>query len=583
MRNLLILAKWLAGRVDVDVVEYTGSTACIGLVKGRRVIRIPSHWSYTNDPEASELLEGVIDHEALGHGRFTDLEGRAKAEDAGLIKFNSLSANIQNILEDVYIENRAIDTYPGVKANLARTVEILVGRGFFGTPAGFATAQAPRLMTAGLLNILRHKLVPGQEEALRVNAEALEVLLPIAMGQLWTDVLAIAMEVKNSKETADNINLTVRIMALLESASKEDPQKGEPEDEAKDDDTQDPQDQEATSPEPAGQGEGEGPTDPVEGGADGQPSDEPANGKPGKSNAKDAKFSEKEVQAAKDIIDAQDDDMPETEMGEAISALIEQVAKSGDFGEMAESTTKSTVTDAALRVCTQVKSISDDLQDALLAETRCEKSTKFVGKSLNNRVLSRVRLGNSRVFRQKTEGVGIATAVSVLVDVSGSMNAQLGDGIRRFDGAIGLIYGLGDILDEFDLPFEINAYSDKFTTTKAFGDEWTQIRKSKETPRVTGGTYTGIALQKALGNLVVRQEDRKLMIVITDGDTSDLDVLMSCYAEAREMGIEIASVMIGPLIPSIDALASRFGFKAVAIDTSAGLGRFTVDRVLESI
>jgi len=205
MRNLLILAKWLAGRAAVDVVEYAGSTACIGLVNGRRVIKIPSHWSYSADPEAAELLEGVIDHEALGHGRFTDLEGRKKAEDEGLIKFNALSAGIQNILEDIYIENRAIDTYPGVKANLARTVEILVKRDFFGSPQLFLKAQGAQLLTGGLLNVLRSRLVPGQEDALRENVEALEVILPTMLGQLWDDVLAVAMEVQHSTSTADNI------------------------------------------------------------------------------------------------------------------------------------------------------------------------------------------------------------------------------------------------------------------------------------------------------------------------------------------------------------------------------------------
>ena len=92
MRNLVILAKWLAGRVNVDVEVYKGQTACIYLAKnGRRVIQIPEDWSYTTDPQAAELLEGVIDHEALGHGRFTDLTARSKAEDEGRIKFTAMS------------------------------------------------------------------------------------------------------------------------------------------------------------------------------------------------------------------------------------------------------------------------------------------------------------------------------------------------------------------------------------------------------------------------------------------------------------------------------------------------------------
>lgn len=625
MRNLMILAKWLAGRVDIDVMEYVGITACISIYNGRRVIKIPSHWSYSNDPMAAELLEGVVDHEALGHGRFTDLEGRQKAEEAGLIKFNNLSAGIQNILEDVYIENEAIKTYPGVKANLAKTVEILTKRGFFGSPDKFAMGESSSLLRAGLLNILRCRLVPGQADALKENVEALEMILPVMLGKLWEEVLAVAMEVQNSTSTADNIDLTIRIMKLIEDASKQEPQpqpgddgeKSDEPNEAGGDQTSDEQSdsdqssgeqgQSASGDQPdeeqgddqdgqdsKGQGGGDQPSDgepsSCKGGDSEDDSGEPmqgegSGGQPSKTEPKKGptQFSENEIQAAKDILESQDDEMPQTEIGEAISEEIQKTAEAGPLSSMTTSEMKTKVSDLSMRVCSQVKSISDELQDALVAETRCEKSTKLVGKSLNNRVLSRVKLGNARVFRQKLEGIGLSTAVSILFDMSSSMTEQMADQVSRLDGAVGLVYGLGDILDEFDVPFEVNAYSSTFATMKAFGEDWTQVRKRKERPFISGSTYTGIAMQKALSDLVVRQEDRRLMIVVTDGDTSDLDVLISCYSEAQLMGIEIASVMIGPKIPSIEALASRFGFKASNINKSTGLGRFAVDRVLESI
>lgn len=613
MRNLMILAKWLAGRADVDVVEYKGSTACIGLVNGRRVIRIPSHWSYSEDPQASVLLEGIIDHEALGHGRFSDLEGRQKAEEAGLIKFNKMSAGIQNILEDVYIENKAIETYPGVKANLAKMVEILVGRNFFGRPDLFEQVEKPQLLMIGLLNILRSRLIPGQCDLLKVNTEALEVLLPRALGQIWVDVLAIGMEVQNSKSTADNIDLTIRIMDLLKTASEQEPPP-EPTDEPPEGDggeaTDGNESEEDSDGQPSEDAEpGETSQDP-QGQSDSQPGDESCEASSCEGNdvngvessgddasevdsdvegAKSSKtescsqFSEEEIQAAKEIVDSQDQEISETEIGDAISEILQTLVRHAGVAQLEVSNSVCSVTDSAMRVCSQIKSISDELQDALLAETRCEKSTKFVGKSLNNRVLSRVKMGNSRVFRQKIEGVGLSSAISVLIDVSRSMEEKMQDGVSRLDGAIGLVYGLGDILDEFDIPFEINAYSERYATMKSFGDDWTQIRRKREAPGFTGGTYTGIAMQRALGNLALRQEDRKQMIVITDGETSDLKVLMSCYSEAKEMGIDIASVMIGPNAPSIQALANMFGFKAVSTNKCAGLGRFTVDRILESI
>lgn len=588
MRNLLILAKWLAGRADIDVVEYRGSTARIELVNGRRVIKLPSHWSYSTDPEAAELLEGVIDHEALGHGRFTDLEGRTKAEAAGLIKFTKLSAGIQNILEDIYIENRAIDTYPGVKMNLARTVEILVGRGFFGTPEMFAQAEGAHLLTGGLLNVLRARLVPGQSEALKENVEALEIILPDMLGQIWNDVLAIGMEVQNSTSTACNIALTVRIMKLIEGASQQKPQ--QPEESEQTDQQGDPAD-DADAGGPGDETDATKDPSSCPGDQSGEPADDDAQqggsgqgGKPTGAQADDThQYPAKEIKVAKDIMALQDDEMPATEIGDAISEAIQKAAQSTSADDLKSSDRRVSVSDQALRVASQVKSVSDELQDVLLTQTQCEKSTKLSGKALNNRVLSRVRLGNSRVFRHKHEGVGLSTAIGFVVDMSSSMNEHLEDKVSRLDAAIGLVYGMGDILDEFGVPFQSNMYSDSYATLKGFEEDWTQVRKRRERPHIAGGTWTGLAVQKALGDLVMRQEDRRLLMVITDGDTGDLHVLMSCYAEAQAMGIDVVSVMIGPKIRSIEVLASKFGFNATHINVSTGLGRFAIERVLEAI
>ena len=602
MRNLLILAKWLAGRVDIDVVEYTGTTACICLIDGRRVINIPEHWSYSADPDAAELLEGVIDHEALGHGRFTDLNARMNAEAAGLIKFSNVSAGIQNILEDIYIENRAIATYPGVKANLARTIEILEKRGFFGSPERFSNSAKAPLLMAGLLNILRAKLVPGQDVALKENVEALETILPLTFGKLWSDVLNIAKEVQTSTSTVDNISLTIRIMQVIEDAAKqavnEKANGQEQADECSKEGSadnggeidRDSQVEAQGSSDSTGQDSTDTQFEDVLAGdagnsANAVSSEHQSDASQGKMSDVQVQrqYSKTEIEAAKSIIDSKDQMMPTTEIGECISEEIQKSVQSAIVNHLPESKYKTSVSEKSLQIASQIMSVSDDLQDALLAETLCKKSTNLVGKSLSCRVLSRVRLGNSRVFRQKREGAGLSTAVQFVVDMSGSMSDHLSDGITRRDAAIGLVYGMGDILDEYDVPFQINAYSDLYATLKNFGDDWTQVRKRKERPGISGGTLTGLAVQQAMTDLVVRQEDRKLLIVITDGDTGDQDVLMSCYSEAKYQGIEIASVMIGPKILSIEALAYKFGFKATSIDCSRGIGRFAVERVLEAI
>lgn len=579
MRNLLILAKWLAAKANVDLEQWNEQTAAITqLESGRKVIYIPNHWSYTVDPEAAELLEGVIDHEALGHGRFTDLLGRKKAEEAKQIKWNELSSAIQNILEDIYIENRAISTYPGVKANLSKTVEILRNRGFFGDPDSFNPQEpAGNLIITGLLNVLRCHLIPGQKDHLLENSTFFNERLEELLGRTWTEVLAIACEVKNSQSTQDNIDLTVRIMDKIKDIAKSEAQESQDSQQGQSGDGED-----SSSDSSGSQGEGDEEGDSPANGQGQDASDKPSN-QPGQGSSSGS-YSEQEIDAAKAIIAQQNQAKPETEITDGASGQISKGCGSGaGSGNLTEAKKTSPLDPVAVKVSKQLKNTSDELMDALVSETRSAKSNRMIGKRLNSRVLSRVRTGNPNVFSSKTEGNLVSTAISILTDDSGSMTDKLADGIRRSEAAKGLMVGIADILDEFEVSFEMNVYSDSFATHKSFDSDWTQIKRQQVMPSIGGGTITGAAMEKALGNLVVQPEERKLLIIITDGDTSDLDTLMSCYSEAQLMGVEIASIMVGPMIPSIAKLADRFGFKAVSSDKSSGIGRFAVERVLEAI
>jgi cobaltochelatase CobT len=627
MRNLMILAKWLARTVNISVEEIRGQTAYISLTDtGRKVIGIPSHWTYTNEPKAADLLEGVLIHEALGHGRFTNLTALKSAVDAGEIELNNVSKAVNNILEDIMIERMAIDTYPGVRAKLAKTVEILFEKNFFGTAKDFAQQPPVGLLISGLLNTLRGTLISGQEKAFEQNSLLLKGVLEETMGQLWTDVLNIAMRVEHSKTSEDNIELTKEIMALIKQASEDQPEesqgKGESGegdgqsdegDDTSDSDSQDSSgqagDKQESSP---GKGKPSKDGEPSDGKAEGsspgsqgdlfdQPTSESDNssqasdqGSPGTPKSqKDSDnskapapkgFGDKEKSAAQEIMENVDEKDLQSEIGEMISEVLEQIMGGNRPSDISEGRGTQKISDESLRVKSQIKRIADDLRDALETQTVCTKSIKQVGKRLSSRVLPRVRSGNSNVFSQKVIADGVSTAVTVLCDLSGSMTSRTDDRTTtRQDAAVGLMLGLGDILDEYEVPFEFDVYADLYATMKSFSDDWSQVKRKNTLPNVGGGTITGAAMQKALGNLVVQPQDRRLMVIITDGDTGDLQVLASCYAEATEMGIEVASIMIGPMIPSISQLANKFGFKATSINDSRNLGRFAVERILESI
>lgn len=595
MRNLKVLACWLANQAGVDVEMRRVKTACIQIVNGRKVILIPIEWGYSNDPEAECLLQGVIDHEALGHGRFTSFDaiGDLFAQKQFQKPFVK---GLWNILEDVYIERHAIATYPGVKKNLARTVEVLMGRGFFGSPEGFTQPTDPgQLIHAGLLNILRGQFVDGQADIFKANILALEPALDASMGKLWHDIMAVAVDVEHSTCTEDNIALTLKIVQLVDEAAQSQPkQEDEANDASEDSNNSEKGDAQSQGSGPGkvdesdeaqgeGSGQGQGPTGEGEPAKDGTPSQA---GSPGASGAQtDGGYTQEEIDAAKHINDHMSDkNEQQLELSDMISELIESISTGSRTSErLGDNNSTMIINDRALAVARQLKSKADDLQDALVTQTRCEVRNALAGKRLNGRILSRVAIGNPRVFRQKHDAQGLSTAVTVLCDCSGSMDSRLTDGMQRRDAAFGLMYGVADMLSEFEVPFSLVGYSDSYQNFKPFDTDWGPLRRKKQVPDISGGTITGAAMTRALMDLAMRPEDRRLFVIITDGDTSDLEELMSCYSESKSLGVDVATLIVGELVPSVSQLASRFGFKAITAQSSQGLSKFAVERILEAV
>lgn len=645
MRNLMILAKWLAAQADVDVIAYNGTTACIGKKKdsAKLVIRIPASWCAVRDQETVELLEGMIDHEALGHGRFTQFEADDVAKDRGY-DMNAFTKGVCNILEDVMIERMAIATYPGVQSNLVRTVQIVKDKkGFFGSPEAFLKADPMQLVMGGLLTCLRSECVPGQDKVLGDYAAILHSLLDAKMGPVWTAVHAIGLEVKNSTQSIQNWELTQRIFDVLKQASQGKAPEQSEEDDGKSDEQSDEKgqgqsqskdDSEGDPSDGSGQAKGKG-QDQSDGASNGDPSDDPSDeegdgqgdakadakakskgddladadgegqgqssdssqGDPGKGKTGNAKGSTgagspdkgkplapEVAAAAADLMDNLDEEIV-TDISTAASAAIavEAAKCQASSIQSVSQLPQIELRPDQKRIASQVNAVSDDLKEALIAQSYSGKFNKLVGKRLNSRILSRVRTGNPRVFQSKTHCDGTAAAVSILVDTSGSMNALMSDRKPRFEGSVGVTVGLADVLSEFDVPFEISFYDDRFSTYKAFDDDWNSVRKGNTFPVPNNGTTTGAALQNALSELILREEPRRLMIVITDGDTSDFDVLASCYGEAKHAGIEIASLMIGRNVPNIQRLADSVGYPVETHDACEGIAKYVVKHVLATI
>lgn len=568
-RNIRIFLSWLCGQHGISLMPWRKETLAISKHNGKFTFYVFHDWLYSSDPDIFEILEGGFYHEALGHGRNTDFGAYQLAEKEGLIEWSPLAKGICNIFEDIFIELAASKLYPSVPTALLRTVELLTAKGFFGEPENFDKMDEVRCLTTGLLNFCRGKLIPGQDQYLQANIDALEPILQAKLGSVWNQVWEVAQECANSACTTDNILLTAKVMEIIKSVSE-----SEPKEESNKDDKSE-----------SGQSESDG-----DQGTENDSSDEPEDGQP--SDGEIAGATQEEIEAAKAIIAEMDDEALEKlgELTEAVNQAIQEAVEQGGSPSSHEIMIAPThfmeASTDALRVASAVKSASNDLEELLLAETYTKRECVERGNRMERSMIVRGASGfTSRIFEKESKAEKLSTAIYGLFDFSGSMYSSFMQGCNSgIDAVNGVMYGLGEILDEYEVPYEFAAYSERYMAFKPFDESGEMQRRARKVPQLTGGTITGAAVEIALSHLVQRNEQRKLLVVVTDGDTGDLERLISCYNSAKDMGIEVASIMLGSrVIPSIKRLADETGFSAITTDKVSGLGRFIVDQIKSAI
>lgn len=580
-RNIRIYLSWLCGQHSISLLPWDTKTLAIGKDKfGKFVFYVFKDWLFTTDEEILEILEGGFYHEALGHGRHTTFDKFTELE-TDKFKWNNLSRNIHNILEDIFIELSAMKIYPTVEPALIRTVELLNDRGFFGNEADFAKAKPVNLLTSSLLNYCRGNLLPGQGDHLQANIDALENILPITLGALWPQVWNIAKEAANAKSSLDTALLTRQVMELIHDIAQ---------DESEDEQSGDSEQGQGEAQSGDGEGEGEGEGDGQGGNSEQDGEGSQNSGKAG--GAVDSGAPSIESTAAQDILkDANSKAVQSQEMSDVIGKAIDKSQKGesssgAGYGELLEVPTRfSAQRQEVLKVASVIKAASSDLEELLLAETFIKRELVERGSRIDKKQLTQGASGfTSHIFTKETKGEGLSTAIYGLFDYSGSMESNIVKGCSSgLVACEGIMSGLGEILDEYEVPYEFAAFSDEYMTFKSFDCDGDMLRRKKVSPDITGGTVTGGAAQIALSRLACRNEARKLLLIVTDGDTCDIDLLVSCYNEAKHMGIEVASVMLGSMIPSIKALSSRTKMKATCTDQVLGLGRFLVNQIKAAI
>ena len=195
------------GRKQSVNVVFQGEQAC---TDGSTII-LPS-LDLTGDVSdgTADVIRGYVDHEA-GHVRHTDFDALQVFGQECLRTKNNLLRAIHNALEDVWLERRVIEEYPGAQRNLVATSDAVNQEFLDNVPAGDARLRDDKFVSAVALTWEGRKDYGGDTcgQCLDLlDAElraALENWVSAVGGcKTTTDVIALAREVERQLRTGEH-------------------------------------------------------------------------------------------------------------------------------------------------------------------------------------------------------------------------------------------------------------------------------------------------------------------------------------------------------------------------------------------
>lgn len=155
--------------------------------------------------------------------------------------------------------------------------------------------------------------------------------------------------------------------------------------------------------------------------------------------------------------------------------------------------------------------------------------TGYSGK-LSGRDLYKSGVGNGKIFIRKAERKEQRVDAALLLDASGSM-------VTDINQAQVCLYGMLDMLKA--LP-KVKAYAAAY-----YERQYQVISNRRIWLHANGGTPSAGATIKALSALSVAPDVRRLLFIITDGQPDDEDAFESALAVAAGQGVEVYGIALG--------------------------------------
>ena len=491
-----------------------------------------------------DALWGYLAHEAA-HVRMTDFEvGRDEIARSDFLR------TMLNTFEDCRIEREMIKLYPGTARTLNAVAAYMVDQGHYQIPT--RDTHPAGILEAYCLYFLQCKVV-GQhaiEDTLVATTAVYEQVIPKGVQVRLAVLLGRAGQLKS---TADALVLSREVLRMVEEEAQKEQDAQQPAPQSQ------PSPQDSTQPQ-AGSGQAGGQrSDSDDGNAQGTGSGSSSAQSSGQGTASGSASSTGDDADAsspgvmQQILDARADD----HLKDKTEALRADLNSGADRGAHVVNvpTALEVMNDQASgqMLIGQVASASSRIQSQLMGLVQASQRNGYTpgrhGRHLDTNRLHRLVSGDTRVFRRSAERKHPDTAVHLLVDMSYSMEKLMPLGQRVYqvarDAAMALALGLE----------KINGVNPAVTffCNDSRQPVWSAVKHGQKVSRNAGRfcfspqgcTPMTEAIWYSAFELSKTREQRKMVLVVTDGEPDDMRSCQQVVQLCQRSGIEMIGIGVG--------------------------------------
>jgi len=521
LRSLPLLAAVLGDAYGVEIV-IGGETAHTD----GKTIHLPT-LPVDGDATMLALARGLLDHEAA-HIRETDFEVLQNWSST------PFAHHIWNSLEDWRVEKRLADLFPGCRQNFRWLIEH-----YFAGTADRAEATTPALsIVNAILLMVRSWDVPS----IQVNRDAEIEEVNRAFPGLWPQIQVVLQKSRTEcRSTQDAIRLAEEIVAVVQEYSSQRQCHNTSAGDGLHDSTEDVEGQSELSMEDE-QEKFQESADLSEGSGQADPEDVSVQAKGDRTGCATTCAQN----SLTELLDASAPADWPMHLGERlIQSINDHPARPTDQGlAVARRGSKPgrALGASEREACRQASVALRTRLYRLIQSSRLVRSHPGWRGKLDNKRLHGLAVGDSRVFLKLGEKTAINTAVHILLDSSGSMaGAQLklaSQACYAVASALERIKGINVAVSTFPA----GATNEGFTVAPLI-EHGERVHANLDI-QAEGCTPLAQALWWLMQCMVLLQEKRKIILILSDGEPDSIPAAQQVLKTTRDVGFEVYAVGI---------------------------------------